>query len=805
MNTIKKIISRYPVLFLLIFILITAAVSYSYYVFKGFGFFFHDIGSDTSELYIPVYESIARHLRAGDLSLWDMSYGLGASMYSQNLFHPTMLLLYILGAVFGPEKISSFLIVIHIIHIMLSGLAAYIFLSSFKKLSTGSRLLVAYIYSFNGYIVTWGQHYTFGLVTAFFPLVLAMTERSLAAYSEGCTDLSAAKKRSRSALIVLVIVCAVLAMSTYYFSYMIMLGAAFYTIFRLLFMNRPFILKLKLLVSRGLFMVWGLLIGISYLLPSYMVLSQNSSRISSDSSMVQTFLSNLCLYSGEYYKSFFRRMVSSVMQGNGSHTTDFYGYGNFYEAPQLFMTGLMIILTVQFIVFLPKIAKTLRQRIATILVILFLAFAVFVQAGSVMFNGFTYIFSRHLFTVLPILALMMAFTLDYIMENKKFSVIGGAVSAVFIAGICIISVNKLEYTFLKLECLIILVTSLLMIAGFIIYAKPSLKKYAAAVPVCIALLAALQVVGDTRATVYARTDEAFAAQRKEGLFGPDASAVIDYLNNNDDTLFRTERTYVAGSYLMDAPSSGYYGYSSYNSTMNRNIIAFINEMIPESRLMDSDFRPTYRQITGRTAFEDLLGIKYLITDDPSFTAEGFVPVFSSGGLTVLENPDTVFASFYTKAVTEEGYRTLKAGMTPDEIVEKVIVLDDSADGVPSESSFISPDAAAVSSVNRPAASLSMAKPEKEGHLICEADIPEEGYILFPVPYEKGWSVKIDGEKSEMLKADFGFIAVKASAGAHTINLDYRVPYLLPCMIISLVSLAAFLMFLFHVQKKAFRQ
>lgn len=781
-------------LFLLVCVFITAAAAYSYYVFKGTGFFFHDIGSDTSELYIPVYESIARHIRSGDFSLWDLSYGLGTSMYSQNLFHPTMLLLYFLGAVSGPEKVSSYLIVIHFIHILLSGLAAYVYLSSFKNLSLKSRLLIAYIYSFNGFLLTWGQHYTFGIETAFFPLILAMIERSFEAYSGNEAEAGTAgntvspdvRKRSFRAVIGLVILSAVLAMSTYYYSYMIMLASAFYTIFRLLFMKQPVLTKLKLLISRGLYMVWGLLIGITYLLPSYMVLSQNSSRLASDTGMAKTFLANLCPYIGEYYKSFFRRMVSVAMQGNGSRIHDFYGYGNFYEAPTVFLTGLMIILALQFIFLFPKIVKTGRQAVVSILAMLFLAFVVFVQAGSVMFNGFTYIFSRHLFAVLPILALMMAITLDHILKNRRFSIPGGAAAALVIAVICLSSVNKLEYRLLKLNCLLILVSSLLMIAGLVIYTKPSLKKYARAVPLLLALLAAVQVTGDTRASVYARVDKDYAERRQEGLFGTDASAVTNYIQSSDPSLFRTERTYVAASWLMDAASSGYYGFSTYNSTLNKNVIRFINEMIPESKTMDSEFRPNYREIIGRSAFEDLLGIKYLITDGAAGPVSGYEPVFSSGSLTVLENPRVQFASFYTEAVSEDGWRALKEKYSPDEIVEKVLVLN-TAEG-------LSSSAGDLSAISRPEASLVMNRPEKEAHLTCEADVPKDGYILFPMPHEKGWSVKLDGQKSEMLLADFGFIAMRVPAGFHTISLDYHVPYLLPCVIISLVSLAAFIAF-----------
>lgn len=44
-----------------------------------------------------------------------------------------------------------------------------------------------------------------------------------------------------------------------------------------------------------------------------------------------------------------------------------------------------------------------------------------------------------------------------------------------------------------------------------------------------------------------------------------------------------------------------------------------------------------------------------------------------------------------------------------------------------------------------------------------------------IPYEKGWSLTIDGEKAELLRGDIGFLACEVPEGDHTILLTFEAP------------------------------
>ncbi len=71
----------------------------------------------------------------------------------------------------------------------------------------------------------------------------------------------------------------------------------------------------------------------------------------------------------------------------------------------------------------------------------------------------------------------------------------------------------------------------------------------------------------------------------------------------------------------------------------------------------------------------------------------------------------------------------------------------------------------------------------------DVTLEEESYIFFSLPCDKGWSAQVDGEPAEILRANSSFMAVKAGAGEHTIELSYSTPYLKAGYIVSAATAA----------------
>ncbi|RLQ91449.1 YfhO family protein [Planomicrobium sp. Y74] len=69
------------------------------------------------------------------------------------------------------------------------------------------------------------------------------------------------------------------------------------------------------------------------------------------------------------------------------------------------------------------------------------------------------------------------------------------------------------------------------------------------------------------------------------------------------------------------------------------------------------------------------------------------------------------------------------------------------------------------------------------------------FIVFPVPYEVGWTAEVNGEMREVLEANYAFLAVPASPGVNEIRLTYRPPHFWKSLLLSVMSLLAGIFYL----------
>ncbi|MBQ7059409.1 MAG: YfhO family protein [Firmicutes bacterium] len=76
-------------------------------------------------------------------------------------------------------------------------------------------------------------------------------------------------------------------------------------------------------------------------------------------------------------------------------------------------------------------------------------------------------------------------------------------------------------------------------------------------------------------------------------------------------------------------------------------------------------------------------------------------------------------------------------------------------------------------------------------VVCETNFQEKRFVFFSIPYDFGWSLKIDGQEADLEKVNVGFMGFRVDAGYHEIELIYETPGL---KIGIFVSLAAILMF-----------
>ncbi len=73
-------------------------------------------------------------------------------------------------------------------------------------------------------------------------------------------------------------------------------------------------------------------------------------------------------------------------------------------------------------------------------------------------------------------------------------------------------------------------------------------------------------------------------------------------------------------------------------------------------------------------------------------------------------------------------------------------------------------------------------------------------LVLQIPYDKGWSIKVDGEKKELYKANVMYMGVDISEGVHEIELTYHTPGLLAGLLLTICAFVLFIYLFVYRQK-----
>lgn len=89
---------------------------------------------------------------------------------------------------------------------------------------------------------------------------------------------------------------------------------------------------------------------------------------------------------------------------------------------------------------------------------------------------------------------------------------------------------------------------------------------------------------------------------------------------------------------------------------------------------------------------------------------------------------------------------------------------------------------------------------KNNRITGNIELSKDRILFLSVPYSAGWSAYVDGEETDILRADYGFIAIVLKEGCHEVELKYFTPGLrsgIVCTVLGLFMIC----FLYRVKKK----
>lgn len=678
-----------------LFLLLSASCSFIFrdYLYGNDLMIFNDIGSDTWQQYIMNYTSIVNHLRDGSFSLWDFNNGLGINQFNFNLFDPFLMLLYGVGVVLGPAHMLLYINVIQILKIMVAAFAFYWFLSQFS-FSVLSKMITSYAYALNGFLLVWGQHYQFGTVVIYFPLMLLFCEKFIQ------------KKKGKALFPVMVFLCGIYSV---YFTYMCLAATGLYLLFRILMLDG---LTWKERIQRFLLgcaeMIMGVGMSLVVFLPMAEVLLDVSSRLESDGTGLLDFLRQCFTpYSRKFYLSMLKRMFSSNLQN---------GYGlakgpqqyvmNYYEDPVLFCSTLAVFLNVQFLAVLRKADMTKRAKRVLYGVAALILVGTALPVGGTVFNYFTLPTQRYTFVLMTVFLLLMAWMWDYMRKGGKLNLVlilavtalmgwaywcgyeqagfqeyrtnililtvTGILTAVCLTLLCFLKDIQIRNVILGVMG-VVLVVNVVSEGGTNYQNRVTMKKTDVPAEVMVQETQRYEEMrtSDDKEIKYRAEIEKPQDFFRE-MYRVDLADCLNYLKENDPTFYRVEKDYISGTVSMDSSGQGYRGISTYNSVMNGNVKEFVETCYPELFFADHNHYTFWNNVDDNwlAAF---LGVKYILSGNGEPDETKYKLLDQVGSLYIHVNVlDAQTAHFYTQDISEESLKELCTEENREELLGEAI-------------------------------------------------------------------------------------------------------------------------------------
>ncbi len=205
--------------------------------------------------------------------------------------------------------------------------------------------------------------------------------------------------------------------------------------------------------------------------------------------------------------------------------------------------------------------------------------------------------------------------------------------------------------------------------------------------------------------------------------------------------------------------------------------------------------------TSHYALRSLFSVKYYFdeineenTDNTDAPISGFEFLEDQNGFHVYENQFYIPMGFtFDKYISKEDWMELNQSQRIN-ILVRALVLDEEQieqygslmSEISHSETFISKNACFDECQKRAASSAHSFTYDSYG-FTAEISTDSDNLVFFSVPFEKGWSAKVNGIDTEIEAVDSGFMAVPVSAGNNTIEFFYETSGLKAGALVSLTG------------------
>ncbi len=720
-------------------------------------FAYFDIGSDSYAQVLPDAMHMARKLAAESFTGWSFEFGLGGP--TALLIGDTLGMLHMVG---GPDNVAALRIWVYLLKIILGGAFFLLFVRHIVD-RWKTAVISALAYSYCGFMVINGQWDIEATEFVFYPMILWAIANCLRTGN----------------VIVLPLTVAFVMGSSVFFVVSAGVFIAFTGLAYVLTSNEPRAMFKKWAFKLLPLIALGYLISAPRLLPLVMQVL-DSSRVSGGDSLFQKI-------AGESLGLNSWPLI--LIQIGGLFHKDIFGIGNAYKGYQNYLEGPGFYVGVTFLLLIPQLWKREANSRKLLLLGLLIVCAYFVFPA---FRNLALGFSASYFRVSTlwislILLLLAAKAVDQGIKNG----VNGRLLLLGIGSVALLLLLVVQggmgASVAKLHVLKIL--GVLMLATFLLSLIARGVLSLRLVPLVLVGLVVLEAVMIARPS-YIEGRTVITPEMHTRSYNDGTLEALRAIRQLDKGIFRIEKTYDSMS-LADSLAQDYMGIKSYY-LHSRGVVDFyigLGLIPPPSGSTGINYTNWLPNAGDRYMLNSLLGVKYVLSKT-TLKWEGFELYGKSGALYIYKNNFALpFGIVQTRQVTQKMLAGMSvpnveaANMIRDVALINAVVLEqfDTRWGerfaldellkqkvVPVEDIFFKP---AQKLQQTGLAITSFASNKIVGSI--RPDAP--GMLVFSIPFNAGWTLKIDGQPTPLVRANYGMLAATVAAGSQVVELDFELP------------------------------
>jgi len=750
-------------------------------------YLFKDIGSDSINERYPLYYSLADYIVKEGFPKWSFNQGMGQNIFPLGL-DPTLFFILVLGK----NKVYYTIFFAELLKIFFAGLFFYFFLKKIN-ISKYTSVIGSILYSFSGYIILGGQWGLFSTSAVYVALLLYAFE----------------KLYQDDNWILFPISIFLIASFQPFYLYLICLFLLIYIIFRLLETNEREVSKIfRLFVRLFLLGIIGIAMSSFFLINGLQLMLQ-SPRGSGESSYFSYLLSKPFWalegtdWGKTHYLTALMRFFSSDMLGTGNY---FQGWRNYLEAP-LFYCGLIsLVLLPHFLNFADKKKKIIY--FAFILVFIVPVIFPFFRYAFWLFTGNYYrIFS--LFVALSMLLIALK-SMDHIdsTSNASFKItLATFLFLVFLLYYPYDNAKIIHHHIRNIVALLILTYSVLI---YLLQFK-RIKNY---VKITLLFIIAIELIYFSGITVNKRPVMSHKETTMKVGYNDYTVNAVYFLKQKDKTFFRINKDYSSGLAMHksdnDANAQDFYGTPSYHGFNQINYIKFLKEL----EIIESTYEVNTRWHRGLVHWpllHSFASIKYALSKEkfPSLLKFGYFPVATFGNINIFQNKFTLPLGFsYEKYISLKDFKTLSQDRKILALYKAAVIDDSIDDKIKKLKKLDIKEIPSDFSLKEYARDIELLKKVSfviikhgQNNIQGQINTDKDKILFFSIPLDKGWNIKVDGERVNTMMVNIGFIGIPINKGVHQIELSYTPVYYYTGAYLSLISFFLFMCLIIFKQLK----